>query len=178
VQGIVEQCVAQAHADVNESYQRGERGVPFKNKKFPSDAECDRVVRLDDQGEPRTLAQELGLLKHAAAFACITKPLPDHLRRNVSIEPRYKGGGSGSDGAVLTNNKHGSLKPDLVVHATRNASELQCVFEFKFPCYEKHRLEPMGSPGVKSQLDSYQHLSRNCPVFLVTPAGLRPFEAP
>jgi len=174
VETIVEQCVAQAHADVNEAYQKQDGGFRFKNGKFPSDAECARVLRFDEQGEKVTLAQELGILKHAAAFACIKERLPENLRGNFSVEPRYKGD-PGVNGAVLTNNKPDSLKPDLVVHATRNATNIQCVFEFKFPCLERHRLAPMSSE-VLDQLKSYQQLSKSCRVVLVTPTGLKPYE--
>jgi hypothetical protein len=175
VQTVVEQCVAQAHADVNEAYQKQDGGFKFKNGKFPNDAECNRVVRFGAQGDEVTLAQELGLLKHATAFECIQERLPENLRGHFSVEPRYKGAPK-LNGTVLTNNKRDSLKPDLVVHATRNATTIQCVFEFKFPCFERHRLEPMNSPGVMDQLKSYQQLARNCRVTLVTPAGLKAYE--
>lgn len=94
---------------------------------------------------------------------------------NSSIEPRYKGDPE-VNGTVLTNNKPESLRPDVVLHATRNATEIQCVYEIKFPCFERHRLDPMNSPGVMEQLKSYQHLSRNCRVNLVTPTGVKPYE--
>jgi hypothetical protein len=175
VQAVVEQCVAQAHADVNEAFQKQDGGFKFKNGKFPNDAECDRRVGVDERGRPVSLAQELGTLKHAAAFACINDRLPENLRGNFSVEPRYKGDPE-VNGTVLTNNKLDSLKPDLVVHATRNATNIQCVFEFKFPCYERHRLDPMNSPGVKDQLKGYGNLSKSCRVTLVTPAGLKPYE--
>lgn len=174
VQTIVEQCVAQAHADVNESYQKRDGGFPFKNGKFANDAECGRHVRLDEHGEKVTLAQELGLLKHAAAFACIKERLPAKLRGNFSAEPRYRGDPE-VNGAVLTNRKLDSLKPDIVLHATRNATTIQCVFELKFPCYERHRLDPLHSPGVEDQLESYKRLARSCRVVLVTPAGPVPY---
>ncbi|EPX60965.1 hypothetical protein D187_001617 [Cystobacter fuscus DSM 2262] len=175
VEAVVEQCVAQAHADVNETYQKQKGGFKFENGKFPSDAECGRTLRIDEQGEKVTLAQELGLLKHAAAFACIRDRLPRTIRGNFSTEPRYKGEPE-VNGVVLTNNKANSLKPDLVVHATRNATNIQCVLEFKFPCYERHRLEPMRSPGVVAQLESYMRLSKDCRVSLVTPSGIKPYE--
>lgn len=145
------------------------------NGRFPSDAECDREVGVDEEGSPTTLAQELGALKHAAAFACIKARLPEDLRGNVSIEPRYKGSPR-INGTVLTNNKPGSLKPDVVVHAMRNATDIQCVYEFKFPCYERHRLDPLNSPGVAAQLSRYLNLSRSCRVTLVTPSGSAPYQ--
>lgn len=172
VQTVFKECVAQAHADVNAAYQR-EGGFKFKNGKFPNDAECDRTMGVDEKGNPIKLSQELGTLKHAAAFACIKERLPEELRGNFSIEPRYRGDAK-VNGTVLTNNKPGSLKPDVVVHATRNATQVQCVYEFKFPCDERHRLDPMNSPGVEAQLEGYKYLSKSCRVVLVTPDGLNP----
>ena len=172
LEGIVKECVAQAHADVNEAYQNQNGGFQFKNEKFPNDAECDRAVRFTERGRPITLSQELGILKHAATFACIKDRLSKEFGDNFSIETRYKGNAD-TNGTALTNDGPESLVPDLVVHATRNATDVQCVYEFKFPCYEKHRLSPMKAPGVESQLTSYQKLSNRCPVALVTPGGLK-----
>ncbi|MBM7116256.1 hypothetical protein [Archangium primigenium] len=124
-----------------------------------------------------TLAQELGNRKHAATFACINARLPDDLRDHFSLEPRYKGDPA-LNGTRLTQTERGSLKPDAVVHATRNATNVQCVYEFKFPCLERHRLDPLNSPGVVAQLESYKHLSKSCRVTLVTPAGLDPYQGP
>lgn len=172
LEGFLKECVAQAHADVNESYQKQDGGFRFKNGKFPNDAECDRAVRFDEQGEKVSLAQELGMLKHAAAFACIEARLSKEFGDNFSVEPRYKGNPD-AHGAVLTKEGPESLVPDLVVHATRNATNIQCVYELKFPCLEKHRLNPMDSFGVREQLTGYQKLSNRCPVALVTPSGLK-----
>jgi hypothetical protein len=69
VEATLKACVAQAHADVNEAWQRRNGGSSFENGKFPSDTECLKTVRFDEAGDKVTLAQELGQLKHAAAFA-------------------------------------------------------------------------------------------------------------
>lgn len=176
VEAVFRECVAQAHADVNAAYARA-NDKTFKNGRFPSDAECQRTVRWTDRGQPVSLAQELGNLKHAAAFACIRERIPEKLREHFSLEPRYKGEPE-FNGTLLTQTELGSLKPDAVVHATRNATDVQCVYEFKFPCYERHRLDPMQSPGVQEQLESYKYLSRGCRVTLVTPVGVEPFGSP
>jgi hypothetical protein len=173
VEEVVRKCVAQAHADVNESYQR-ESGNRFGNGMFPSDSECNQEVGVDDRGRPITLAQKLGVLKHAAAFACIKARLPEDLRGSFSIEPRYKGVPE-INGTVLTNNKLGSLVPDVVVHAMRNATDVQCVYEIKFPCHERIRLAPM-SEDTKAQLESHAGLAVKCRVSLVTPTGVYPYE--
>jgi hypothetical protein len=113
-------------------------------------------------------------LKHAATFACIKARLPEKLRGQFSIEPRYKGDPK-VNGTVLTNNRPGSLKPDVVLHATRNATDIQCVYELKFPCLESQRFAPMSSSDVQAQLESYKPLAGGCRVVLVTPAGVQPY---
>jgi hypothetical protein len=172
VERILKECVAQAHADINEAYQQREGGYRFENGKFPSDAECDRIVRFNEKGKRVLLAQELGSLKHAAAFACVKARLEKDFGGNFSVEPRYKGDPE-ANGVVLTNGGPDSLVPDLVVHATRNATDVQCVYEFKFPCLEKHRLAPLQSPGVVGQLRAYEKLTKRCPAALITPSGLK-----
>jgi hypothetical protein len=171
LEGILKACVAQAHTDVNLDYQKKAGGFRFKNGQFPNDAECDRTVRFTQKGQRITLAQELGNLKHAAAFACVKERLSNEFGDNFSVEPRYKGNPE-ANGVVLTKDGLESLVPDLVVHATRNAIYIQCVYEFKFPCHENRRLSPMAFDDVKSQLRGYQGLTKRCPVALITPGGL------
>ncbi|MFY0577225.1 hypothetical protein ACN28S_25505 [Cystobacter fuscus] len=171
LEGILKECVSQAHADINKDYQQQDGGFKFKNGKFPSDAECNRAMGFTESGDPITMAQQLGTLKHAAAFACLKTRLSKEFGDNFSIEPRYKGKAD-SSGITLTTDGPGSLVPDVVVHATRNATDIQCVYEFKFPCHESRRLSPITSSGVKEQLKGYQRLTRRCPVALITPGGL------
>ena len=171
LEGILKECVSQAHVDVNKDYQQQDGGFKFKNGKFPSDAECNRAMRFTESGDPITLAQQLGTLKHAAAFACIKTRLSKEFGDNFSIEPRYQGKAD-SSGITLTTDGPASLVPDVVVHATRNATDIQCVYEFKFPCHESRRLSPNNASGVKEQLKGYQRLTKRCPVALITPGGL------
>ncbi len=171
VEAILKECVAQAHADVNEAYQQREGGLKFKNGKFPNDAECKKVVGIDDEGKEVSVARELGQLKHAAAFACVQARLSKEFPDNFSIEPRYKPDPD-VNGVVLTSKGANTLHPDLVVHATRNATSVQCVYEFKFPCLAGHKLDPLSAPGVREQLRSYQRLSQRCPVAVISPKGL------
>ncbi|WP_158502187.1 hypothetical protein [Vitiosangium sp. GDMCC 1.1324] len=176
VEASLKECVAQAHADVNESYQRMDGASRFENGKFPNDKECKKIVRFTEGDDtPITLAQELGRLKHAAAFACIKLRLPSDLRENFTVEPRYKPDPD-VEGAVLTNGGIDTLRPDFVVHGTRNATDVQCVYEFKFPCLADHKLSPLLAPGVDAQLKGYQKLTRRCPVVVVSPKGLDPLE--
>jgi hypothetical protein len=58
----------------------------------------------------------------------------------------------------------------------RNATDVQCVYELKFPCFADHKLDPFLAPGVKAQLRNYQKLTKRCPVALVSPKGLDSLE--
>lgn len=171
VEGIIKECVAQAHADVNDAYPKQKGNTQFQNGRFPSDEECRKVVRRDSVGDKITLAQELGKLKHAVAFSCIEARLPENLRENWTREPRYKPEPD-TNGVELSSGGLGSLLPDLVVHGTRNAIDVQCVYELKFPCFADHKLAPLLAPGVKEQLRNYQKLTKRCPAAVVSPKGL------
>ncbi|QRK11472.1 hypothetical protein JQX13_16185 [Archangium violaceum] len=171
VEETLKDCAAQAHADVNAAYQQRDGGSKFENGKFPNDAECLKTVGFDDSGENVSLAQELGRLKHAVAFACLKVRLPLDLRENFTVEPRYKPDPD-VNGVVLTNKGLDTLHPDFVVHGTRNATDVQCVYEFKFPCLSSYKLDPRKSPGVKAQLDAYQKLTKRCPAAIISPGGL------
>ncbi|WNG41329.1 hypothetical protein F0U61_52275 [Archangium violaceum] len=171
VEATLQDCAAQAHADVNAAYQQREGGSRFENGKFPNDAECKKVIGLDAVGNEVSLAQELGRLKHAVAFACLKARLPPDLRENFTVEPRYKPDPD-VNGVVLTNKGLDTLHPDFVVHGTRNATDVQCVYELKFPCLSAHKLDPRKSPGVEAQLDAYQRLTKRCPVAIISPTGL------
>jgi hypothetical protein len=176
VEATLKVCVAQAHTDINEDWQRN-GGARFENGKFPNDAECLKTVRLDEAGKKISLAQELGRLKHAAAFACLRSRLPPNLRENFTIEPRYKPDPE-VDGIVLTDKGLNTLNPDFVVHGTRNATDVQCVYELKFPCLSAHKPDPRTSPKVDAQLAAYQKLTNRCPAALISPAGLFQFGIP
>ncbi|REG29920.1 hypothetical protein ATI61_107617 [Archangium gephyra] len=171
VEATLKACVAQAHADINEAYQQRDSGFRFENGKFPNDAECLKPVGFDEVGDEVSLAQELGRLKHAAAFACFKARLPPDLRENFTVEPRYKPDPE-VNGVVLTNKGIDTLNPDFVVHGTRNATDVQCVYELKFPCLSAQKLAPHKSRWVEAQLKAYQELSKRCPAAVISPAGL------
>ncbi|MFY0572120.1 hypothetical protein ACN28E_50965 [Archangium lansingense] len=177
VEATLKACVAQANADINEAYQQRDGGFRFKNGKFPNDAECKKIVSFTASGEKVTLARELGRLKHAAAFACLKARLPPDLRENFTIEPRYKPDPE-VNGVALTNKGVETLNPDFVVHGTRNATDVQCVYDLKFPCFSDHKLDPFTSSGVEAQLKAYQDLSRRCPAAIISPAGLFQYGIP
>jgi hypothetical protein len=170
VETILKDCVAQAHADVNASYQQT-GGSRFKNGKFPDDVECKKVIGVDATGENVTLAQELGRLKHAASFACVKARLPSNIRDNFAVEPRYKPDPE-TNGVALTNKGPKTLHPDFVVHGTRNATDVQCVYELKFPCLSSNKLDPFTVSGAEAQLRAYQKLTNRCPAAIISPEGL------
>ncbi|WPB77979.1 hypothetical protein KYC5002_02280 [Archangium violaceum] len=171
VEATLKACVAQAHADINEAYQQRGDAFRFENGKFPNDAECLKRVGFDETGEKETLAQELGRLKHAAAFACFKARLPPDLRENFTVEPRYKPDPE-VNGVVLTDKGVNTLNPDFVVHGTRNATDVQCVYELKFPCLSAQKLAPHKTSWAEAQLKAYQLLSNRCPAAIISPAGL------
>ena len=170
VERVLKDCVAQAHADVNESYQQTGK-FKFKNGKFPDDEECKKITAVDANGEKTSLARALGILKHAVAFACIEARLPEGVRDNFAVEPRYQSE-PGKNGVALANQGTGSLRPDFVIHGTRNATDVQCVYDLKFPCPSSNKLDPLTMSGAEEQLKSYQDLTRRCPAAIISPQGL------
>jgi len=169
VEDILVECAKHAEAKVNESYQRREGS--FADGLSPNKAECDRVLRVE-KGEKITLARELGILKHDAAFQCVEDRLSDKFPGNFSIEPRYRPDPeSGATGYILTDTWAGSLKPDFVLHFTRNATRLQCVYDFKFPCPDTSWRNPLNA-SVRQQLQDYGQLTPGCAPAVITPRRL------
>jgi len=68
---------------------------------------------------------------------------------------------------MLTDRRPGSLLPDIVIHFTRNATRIQCIYDLKFPCgYE------VGNPWSEqtlAQITAYAQLGGQCQPALVTP---------
>ncbi|WP_257462503.1 hypothetical protein [Archangium lipolyticum] len=79
---------------------------------------------------------------------------------------------------MLTNKGIDTLHPDFVVHGTRNATDVQCVYEFKFPCLSAQKLDPRKSSVAEAQLKAYQELTKRCPAALISPAGLFQYGIP
>jgi hypothetical protein len=169
VEDILKDCAKQAEADVNQAAQKRDDIGRFENGQFPNEKECNRVLRFGGDEEV-TLARELGSLKHTAAFDCVKGRLSQRFPGNFSIEPRYRRDPDpGARGYILTDQRLGSLKPDFVLHFTRNATRIQCVFDFKFPCLPKRMGNPLGDPDILQQLLSYKPLSIECRPAVVTP---------
>ncbi len=159
IEHLLVQCAREADFEVNErEYGRGKR---------PDDAECERVVRYEN-GKPVLRRMDLGTMKHDVAFACVRREILKLFPDNVSIEPRY-GLDSATARYVLTQQWRDSLKPDVVLHAARDPTRIQCVYDFKFPCSAANKSDPLGSSGVSAQLAKYQELGGNCPPAIVTP---------
>lgn len=158
VEEILVECARDADFQVNErEYGPG---------KYPSDAECKRVVGYKD-GQEVTRAIELGVMKHEVAFACVERRLLTRFPDNISVEPRY-GQNPSARGYSLTDNWLGSLKPDIVLHVARNPNKVQCVYDFKFPCTLASKSNPL-SRAASTQLKRYDELGGNCPSAIVTP---------
>lgn len=157
VEKIIIQCVKEANTKVdNELFGKG-RSLP--------DSECDKEAVVPEK--PGTSwAQHLGDLKHAAAFACIQKRLAEKFPDNFSIEPRYRKDPFTQD-VILTDWRTGSLKPDVVIHFTRNATRIQCIYELKFPC--GYEVANPWTSWVETQMQKYKGLGGQCLPALVSP---------
>ncbi len=158
VEELLIQCAKDADFEVNErEYGPGKK---------PDDAECDRVVRYEDDKPVRRRA-ELGVMKHEAAFACVRRKLLPLFPDSVSLEPRYRlDPATGQH--VLTRRWQDSLRPDIVIHAAGHPNKVQCVYDFKFPCTAASKRDPLASPDVRQQLEKYEPLG-DCAPAIITP---------
>jgi len=157
VEDILRDCVREANTKVDDELFGKGRSLP--------DTECGKEPTVRDKLAP-TWRRHLGKLKHAAAFECIQRRLAEKFPDNFSIEPRLRKDELTQD-VLLTDRWAGSLRPDLVIHFTRNATRIQCIYDLKFPCgYE------VGNPwsvDVVRQMRSYGELGGQCQPALVTP---------
>ncbi|WP_338864460.1 hypothetical protein [Myxococcus stipitatus] len=159
VEQILVQCAQAADQEINER----EYGLGKK----PDDAECERVVRNVD-GKPLRRRMELGTMKHERAFACVQRELLRLFPDNIAVEPRYRLDPA-SGRFFVTDRWAGSLRPDIVVHASKDLHRIQCVYDFKFPCTAASKSNPLASPEVVQQLDRYEALGGHCPPAIITP---------
>ncbi|MFP2901553.1 hypothetical protein [Corallococcus sp. 4LFB] len=160
IEHLLVECAKEANRVVNErEYGEG---------KYPDDAECMRVVGQDKDGSPIRRQAQLGKLKHAVAFACIQREVLRLFPENVSIEPRYSGDAK-SGGPALTNQWTGSKKPDVVLHATNQPLQIQCIFDLKFPCTGKSKGEPFTNGDTLRQMSRYAALGGKCKPAIITP---------
>ena len=157
VESILTKCVREANREVDEKLFGKGRSLP--------DSECGKEPPVKDKLAP-TWRRHLGILKHAAAFSCIQKHLEKEYPGNFSIEPRLRKDEI-TEEVLLTRTWKGSLKPDVVIHFTRDVTRVQCIYDLKFPCgYE------VGNPWsmeVQNQMDLYAGLGGECYPAIVTP---------
>jgi hypothetical protein len=158
VETILWECVREANVKVDEDLFGKGRSLP--------DSECDKPPTVREKLAP-SWRRHLGILKHTAAFECIERRLAERFPENFSIEPRLRKDELTRE-VLLTNRRDGSLQPDIVIHFTRNATRIQCIYDLKFPCgYEVGR--NLWTTDVVTQMASYANLGGECAPALVTP---------
>jgi hypothetical protein len=157
---ILAECASAANFKVNEEL--------FGEGKSLPESECLKKPTVENP-TAETWGQHLGNLKHTAAFLCVQDRLAKEFPDNFSIEPRYRQDKMTKE-VMLTDRKRDSLRPDVVLHFTRNATRIQCIYDFKFPCVRADRIDPLKGLGVKEQLKAYFDLERSCMPAIVTPA--------
>ncbi|PTL79995.1 hypothetical protein [Vitiosangium sp. GDMCC 1.1324] len=160
-EAILEECASEANFKVNEE-------LFGKGKSLP-ESECDKEPDVKNRTAD-TWKQHLGNLKHAAAFICVQERLAAEFPNNFAIEPRYRKDEITKE-LLLTDRWLGSQKPDVVLHFTRNATRIQCIYDFKFPCDIADRRDPLEDPNTKAQLLKYKKLgNEDCLPAVVTPS--------
>jgi hypothetical protein len=155
---IIVACVKEAHFKVEEE-------LFGKGKSLPA-SDCKKPPAVEKKLAP-TWAQHLGILKHAVAFECIQQGLAKEFPNNFAIEPRYRREEFTND-LMLTDRWAGSKEPDLVLHFTRNATRIQCIYELKFPCGNEQG-NPWRDKRVQFQMEEYRALGGECEPVIVTP---------
>lgn len=162
VEAVLVQCAREADFQVNER--------EYPREKFPSDAECNRQVGQDKNGQPVTRAMELGTMKHKWAFACVERALGKTAVEHLTREPRY-GKDATTGSYVLTQEGTGSLVPDIVLHLVRDATKIQRLYDFFFPCTAKSKSDPLGPSQrvLNKKLEKYDSLTQRQRRALITP---------
>jgi hypothetical protein len=158
VEGVLRDCVREANTKVDDELFGNGRSLP--------DSECEKEPVVRKKLAP-TWRQHLGKLKHAAAFECIQDRLKEKFPDNFSIEPRLRRDEFTQE-VLLTDRRSGSLRPDIVIHFTRNITRIQCIYDLKFPCGYAVGSNPW-SADVVVQMRSYGDLGGECLPAIVTP---------
>jgi hypothetical protein len=161
VEAVLVECAKEADLKINEQ--------EYGPGKYPSDAECNRVVGYNKKG-PVKRAMELGTMKHAAAFACVERELGSKFSDHLTQEPRY--GQNPSTGRyALTDNPNDSLVPDIVLHLVGDANKIQFLYDFLFPCTSGSKSDPLGEQRrtMENKLKKYKDLPGENQRALVTP---------
>jgi hypothetical protein len=158
VEDVLRDCVREANTKVDDELFGKGRSLP--------DSECEKEPVAQKKLAP-DWKRHLGKLKHAAAFECIQRRLSEKFPNNFAIEPRLRKDEFTQE-VLLTDRRTGSLRPDLVLHFTRNITRIQCIYDLKFPCGYAVGKNPW-SEDVIVQMRSYGELGGECPPALVTP---------
>jgi hypothetical protein len=156
VEGILKDCVRTANKQVDEELFGKGRTLP--------DSECEKEPVVQKKLAP-SWQRHLGIVKHEAAFECIQRALAEKYPHNFSIEPQLRKDEFGD--IVLTDRRLGSLRPDIVIHFTRNKTRIQCIYDLKFPC--GYQVANTWDEYVERQMANYAGLGGECPPALVTP---------
>ncbi|RKH08096.1 hypothetical protein D7X74_32315 [Corallococcus sp. CA047B] len=160
IEYLLVECAKEAHFKINErEYGEG---------KSPDDAECMREVGKDKAGDPVPRQAELGRMKHERAFKCVQQEILRLFPENISIEPRYGPDGK-LGGYTLTSQRTGSMKPDVAIHASGQPGQVQCIYDFKFPCTKAGKEKPGSYPNTQDQMIRYKQLGGKCNPAIVTP---------
>ncbi|HEX5747252.1 MAG TPA: hypothetical protein VFZ09_13500 [Archangium sp.] len=155
---IIVECVKQAHFKVEED-------LFGKGKTLPA-SDCKKPPTVEKKLAP-TWAQHLGKLKHTVAFECIQRRFFEEFPNNFAIEPRYRREEFTND-LMLTDRWGGSKRPDVVLHFTRNATRIHCIYELKFPCGNEQG-NPWNDKRVQIQMEEYRALGGECEPVIITP---------
>ena len=158
---ILEKCASEANFKVNEELFGEGNSLP--------ESECEKEPKVKNKTAD-TWQQHLGNLKHAAAFICVQERLAAEFPNNFSVEPRYRRDEITKE-LLLTDKWLGSQRPDVVLHFTRNATRIQCIYDFKFPCDTADRRNPLADWRTEAQLRKYKNLgNEDCLPAVVTPS--------
>jgi hypothetical protein len=160
-ENILSECASEANFKVNEEL--------FGEGKSLPESECEKEPNVKNK-TASTWRQHLGNLKHAAAFICVGKRLAEEFPDNFAIEPRYRKDEMTKE-LLLTDRWLGSQRPDVVLHYTQNATRIQCIYDFKFPCDIADRRDPLSDSRTQAQLRKYNDLgNEDCLPAVVTPS--------
>jgi hypothetical protein len=158
---ILAECASEANFKVNEELFGKGNSLP--------ESECGKEPNVNNK-TANTWQQHLGNLKHAAAFICVQERLAAEFPNNFAVEPRYRRDELTNE-LLLTDKWLNSQRPDVVLHFTRNATRIQCIYDFKFPCDSADRHNPLANMKTEAQLRKYRSLgNEDCLPAVVTPS--------
>lgn len=142
---VLRQCADQAYASVLKERFGGRN---------PSQEKCNEHIGTARNGEPISLAMQLGDEMHRATYQCLNDRLPGLIGNRYSIEQRYRYNPRNQRTTVVKKedeewlDRHGrgdelrdSIVPDLMIHRG-DPRFVQAAYDFKFPCASPHSTPP------------------------------------